>query len=110
MTALLAEFSSPQHAHKPLLPHLVESRKVLQVLVVSEQWSPAVSHFIDNSKLDFTVLISDMLESALFKGISITAELIDNHKEKFGAMVGVLGRSLVNSGNSKAFICCQDTE
>ena len=31
MTALLAEFSSPQHAHKPLLPHLVESRKVLQV-------------------------------------------------------------------------------
>ncbi len=80
------------------------------MLVVSEQWSPAVSHFIDNSKLDFTVLISDMLESALFKGISITAELIDNHKEKFGAMVGVLGRSLVNSGNSKAFICCKDTE
>ena len=110
MTALMAEFCSPQHAHKPLLPHLVEPRKVMQVIIVSEQWSPVVSEFYNKSQLDFTVLISDMLETVLFKGISITAELKDNHKEKFAEIVQVLRTKLENSVGSKAYICCKDSE
>ena len=72
-----------------------------------------VSEFYNKSQLDFTDLFSDMLETVLFKGISVTAELAelkDNHKEKFAEIVQVLRTKLINSAGSKAFICCKDSE